>query len=411
MGASSHSVLALLLLCGCALGQDFSDISNVPQDVTGIQVYSECDKRGEHTKAMITIEPSESDKVTVSTYPANLVKVSSRNDNLRLEWNEAVAYGATEGGIKVGFPVDQLLTLSVAAGSRAQLLNGMLSLNEIDVSSDGTLHADISSLTAEGLSVRVSSDATATIISGAPLSSLKVSSDGRADLQAPKIDEVRVSSDGHLNLNADVTYAKVDSDGKLIMEGDLAGGDVASDGQATVYGSLSGSFKVSSDGKLRASDIDSSATIRASSDGRVNVPDCSNVTTSSDGKCKVDNGISGTVSVEVSTLPFTLTGVERCGIISVWKYLMLTAVVCGACTFCICGCRYRRQRSAAQVGAPSGEDSIPEAKVVAVDYPEFDLEKEEDLKVEMPPSKEEYSTHVTPMKQEEDTATKKGESA
>ena len=315
-----HCTLAFtvwMAVASAADDQDFEYISNVPQGVSKVRLSTKCPRTGKLTKAMFTILPSPSndETVKVSTYPANLVTVDdSSGDELKFTWNKDVAYDVSEGGIKVYFPVDQLKEVSAAAYDHVQVLSGFTSVNSLSVSSDAVLSANLTTLRdSVSLELSVSSDGSAKVLSSAPLNKLKISSDGKAWVDAPMVDYVKVSSDGKLDLKGSARDAKVSSDGHVNIDGSLQSGKISSDGRITVYGNVTGTIELSSDAKLYVGGtIEDSASLEAKSDARVYASSCNRVATKSDGRCVIDNDINGQVVVDVPVQPYTQEGTHRC---------------------------------------------------------------------------------------------------
>jgi len=88
---------------------------------------------------MWTIEPS--DRVTVSTNPPDLltVKINGMGRMLSFSWNKEIASTATGGGVKIGFPNNQLGLVNVASSSTMQILDGFKEIGSIEVSESSVL--------------------------------------------------------------------------------------------------------------------------------------------------------------------------------------------------------------------------------------------------------------------------------
>lgn len=377
--------LSILAFFSSATGaQVFNEIANVPQDVTRVNLYDGCPggRRGYRTRAMITIQPNtdddgSSDEVKIVTFPKDLVIAKERIDGqLELEFNAEVAFDTDVGGIQIFFPPDQLKAVSVSADAQAQILDGFTSIESVSVSSDAKLQANLNSLEDQSdLDVSVTSDARATIISRAALKKLHVSSDGYLRIQTPNISTLSVSSDGFAEINGNIlSEAKVSSDAKVTIDGNLdADASISSDAKVTVFGSVTGTVNMSSDAKLNVGNGGSiTGKVHASTDAHVRAPNCDNVSTHTDAKCRVDNGIEGHVSVEVKEQALTLQGTDTCGYLSPDGVLALTlsllavaifvaAIVtccyfcCRGLLFCCCCCWCCADRCCYSFGIPYQE--------------------------------------------------------
>lgn len=375
MKGSFYITLYALLGALVLSQQDFEEISNVPQDVDSVYLSPDCSKRGKHARAMFTFEPSTSDRITVSTYPPDLVTAIGSNNELRFLWNPDVAYKEKEGGVKIGLPPNKVSYLSIAADTRAQILYGLTGLKHIDVSSDASLYANLTSLgnsstdelvSEEGFVLTVHSDAFAIVAVDILVSRLEVTSDARLELQAPIVKSLKVSSDAHLSLLGSANHSEVTSDATMTIDGDLQDARISSDAKVTVYGKVTGEVTVSSDGKLSVGEeISESASVEASSDGRVNAPTCDKVSTKSDAKCSVDTSISGEVIIDIPIRDFTRTGTERCtGIFLEWWHWVLVA-----CAFIPCAIWQLRVTYVSRASGWYTDSPVRTAEVVAVAYP------------------------------------------
>lgn len=343
--------------------KDFYEISaSVPQDVSEVHLPADCPKSGTVTRAMFTFEPTDDDTIKISTFPSDLVTAEKKNKNeLRLEWNPDVAYHVQEGGVRIMFPADKLHAVFVSADSKAQILNGFTNVDTLGVSSDASLHATLNNLTdiSNQLTLKVSSDGIAKVISNIPLVKLDLSSDAKVTLMAPAVENLDVSSDGELVMKGNVDHGRISSDGKVTLEGNLNSAKISSDGQITVYGKVTGDVDMSSDGKLYVGQ-ELSGRVDASSDARIYAPSCDSVHMNSGAKCYVDDTITGEVVVEIDVQPFTLTGTHRC--YNYWRWGWAVAVGVVFVFFAIVS--YKRKTSVSS--SPDSSTPKPDEYAIAV---------------------------------------------
>lgn len=321
-------VVALVVRIQADVPPNFSRIQNVPQDIVqSIDLGGDCSTHHRIPKVMYTLEPSE--EVVVATSPADLVTVDNRQGELHLTWNTEVAKSATSGGgIYIAVPATQLNSVSVSSDAQAQLLDGFKSLTSIKVSSDakffGTLWAgNTTTSNLAPLSVSVSSDGRATMVTDAPLVDVSVSSDGHLQLAtSASLQTLKVSSDGQVQVKAEtVENVRGSSDASITLEATSRVGFVrlSSDAEMKLYGgNWTVGGELSSDAHLEflSGDISPGVIIEARSDARIEAKDCSAVQTSSDGRCVVvdENGdaLDDAVQVTVPLQPYTRIGMEGC---------------------------------------------------------------------------------------------------
>ena len=295
---------------------DFSPIStDVPQTATGINVSPSCEGSDKVPNTMFTIEPSDSDMISVTTNPADLVvvSISSGGDMLEFSFNPAVAGNADKGGIIVKFPADKLNQVQVEASNRAQVLDGFTNLMSLTAESSSFLQVSATNLNAdlESISVTLKSSATCTMKSNLPMSGLDLSSSGSLTVEADLI--------GNGN--------RIESSAILKMKGNIDGQvNMRASGTATIDGSiLPGSeVEVTSSSELSVGDI--AGNVKAVSSGTVMASGCVNVQTESSGECR--EGQVGTVTVEVEPLSLTQQGSFRCTMSSAYsRHLGLSGIV------------------------------------------------------------------------------------
>eukprot|EP00985_Skeletonema_marinoi_P002905 scaffold1187_cov77-Skeletonema_marinoi.AAC.2 len=101
-----------------------------------------------------------------SSFPANLVTPVISGNELKFEWNDAVAKDATSGGVQIGLPSDQFNKLHLGDSLRAQILDGFTSVQRLEVNGGGsTLKATLTSNTNPDLALSVEGAAAANVIS------------------------------------------------------------------------------------------------------------------------------------------------------------------------------------------------------------------------------------------------------
>ena len=295
---------------------DFSPIStDVPQTATGINVSPSCEGSDKVPNTIFTIEPSDSDMISVATNPADLVvvSISSGGDMLEFSFNPDVAGNADEGGVIVKFPIDKLNQVHVEASNRVQVLDGFTNLMSLTAQSSSFLQVSATTLNAdlESIGVTVKSSATCTMKSNLPITDLDLSSSGSLTVEADLI--------GNGN--------RIESSAILKMKGNIDGEvNMKASGKATINGNiLPGSeVEVSSSSELSVGDI--SGNVKAVSSGMVTASGCVNAQTESSGECR--EGQVGTVTVDVEPLSLTRQGSFTCTMSSASsRHLGLSGVV------------------------------------------------------------------------------------
>ena len=290
-GLTTFSTITLLAITAPgALAQDFVDIDDVPQDIAEVSLPPYCPRTGRVPNTMFTFQVADN-ATSVSSFPADLVVVGEDGDRLTLDWNEGVAYSADEGGVKISLPADQLTKVSVAASSRAQILDGFTSVTELEVSSSAKLWATFTTLDSTSFKLRVTSSADAQVISNQLVTSLTVTSSANCLLEAPEVETLDVSS------SADLT-----------MKGDVQSGVITSSADVNIDGMVTGDLEVTSSADLKCGEITGSVDVNSSGD--VTAPSCDAVTTSSSGSCSTGNPNSVTVTIDEQFM--TRRGTSRC---------------------------------------------------------------------------------------------------
>lgn len=337
--------------------------TSVPQDVTKVHFPPDCSVTAtRHPKTMYTLTPSTDTfgVVSISTYPPNLVTAERGDDGtLHLQWDTEVAGSATEGGVNIKLPADQLESVWAAADAQVQILDGFTHIQTLKVSSDAKLWATMDGFSNSAISLSVSSDGEAKVLApNASFQKVSVSSDGKLSLQALTVAQLSASSDAEVELHGSVSGGIVDisSDAKVFVQGNVTqGAKVSSDGELTVYGTVDGFVRLSSDAKLRVGGA-MGASVEASSDAKVYAPTCGGVTMRSDAKCIVDNTISGSVDITVDLQHRTMQGTDRCnmkwgfhfGTCGTWTLYVAIGLVAGAAVVSFRGCWRRRCRNEPQ---------------------------------------------------------------
>jgi hypothetical protein len=331
-------VLTVLSLASLVVSSaDFTEISDdVPQDVSAVFLPTGCTDSGKTPNTMFTLEPADDDKVTISTYPKDLVTFDRSGSRIYIKWNDEVAKDAKKGGVRIFFPPDQLQQVDVADRTKAQILDGFTNMESLSVSNKATMQATFTNLT---FPIRILSAtslfAKGTVISNAGFEQVKVSAYATLTIQGDVQEQVSVSSYARLTVRGNVDSGSVSDSGELYVDGDVSGTFSASSSAKLSAGSITGSVSASA-----------SATVYSSFSS-----DCENVETSSGAKCKVSD--IDEVTIEIEEQPSTLEGTDEKCYYS-WKYVAIAAsvslvlVVC-LMTYCWLRKRRRKRRHAAQL--------------------------------------------------------------
>jgi hypothetical protein len=185
---------------------DFMEISeDVPQDVSAVFLPTSCTASGKTPNTMFTFEPVDNDKITILTYPKDLVtfdvdRSEDGSSMILMQWNDDVAKDAKRGGgVRILFPPHQLKQVDVADKLKAQILDGFTEIESLSVSNKATLQATFTNLTVPIRIVSAKSlSAHLTVISNAGFENVQVSAFANLELQGNVHDQVSVSSYGGL---------------------------------------------------------------------------------------------------------------------------------------------------------------------------------------------------------------------
>ena len=339
-------IIGLSLFASLVASSDpfFYKISeDVPQDVSAVFLPTGCTASGKTPHTMFTFEPAdENDNVAIFTTPQDLVTFDydrssgGSSSRLTIQWNDDIAKDATEGGVRILFPPDQLKQVDVADKTKAQILDGFTKIESLSVSNKATLQATFTNLTVPIQMVSVTHlFSKATIISNAGFEQVKVSAFAGLTIQGDVHGQVSVSSYAGLNVRGNIDSGTVSDSGDLVIAGDVSGALSASSSATLSVKSISGSVSASS-----------SATVHSSFSS-----DCRHVETSSGAKCKVSD--IDDVTVEVDRQPFTLQGTDNKCYTS-WTYVAVAAagalfIVVGVMTCWWWRKKRKKRRHAAQL--------------------------------------------------------------
>jgi hypothetical protein len=257
-----------------------------PVEIITISPQCPSNEKTTYPKAMFTIMPST--VAYVSSYPANLVTPVVSGSVLEFEWNDTVAKGAENGGVRIGLPPDQFNELSLNYALTAQILSGFTSGPTLRVDGASTLKATLTSSPNSVFSLDVNGASTAHVISNVQGSAR---SDGASTVkvQAPSLSSI-VSNGAS----------------KLEVDGNVDGGSV--DGASTIFvtGDISGSLSINGASTINANTI--SGSINSDGASAVNAASCDNVKSGTTSSCK----IKGPPSVNVDASPFGAISTNTC---------------------------------------------------------------------------------------------------
>jgi hypothetical protein len=226
----------------------------------------------------------------VSSFPANLVTSSVTGNELTLDWNSVAAAGATSGGVRIGLPADQFNKLYLGSALRAQILNGFMSVGQVDVGGASTLKATLTSNTNPDLALSVGGASTASVITSAV---------GSASVGGASTLTVQADSVSNISANGASTLA---------VSGNVAGGSVGGASTVGVSGDISGSLSNIGASTINANTI--SGSIDNSQASTVNAASCTNVQSSMAASCNVRG--APTVTVDVSQYGAISTATCEC---------------------------------------------------------------------------------------------------
>ena len=248
-----------------------------------------------YPNAMFTIQPS--DTAYVSSSPANLVTATLDGDELKIEWNAAVAAGATSGGVRIGLPSGQLKKLSLSQSLTAQILSGFTSVEELEASGSSTLQVE----SAVSGSVTVSGASTANIVTTTATSELDVSGASTVNIQTPTVTSLNIQGASTVGIS-----------------GSVGGGSVSGASTVSIAGDISGSVSNSGASTLAVNNVDGSVTNEGAS--TIMTASCDNVSSDVASTCSV----SGPPSVSVNVSPFGSITTATCQCSSTTGYESLS---------------------------------------------------------------------------------------
>lgn len=142
-----------------------------------------------------TLEPSpDNTTVAVWTDPPNLVTASGGAE-LTLLWNKDVASSATQGGIRVQVPADQLESVSAALSSRVQILDGFTNLKSMDLSTSSDTRGVFNKLNNDTeLTIEIGTSATASFeFLNVPVKSLTTKTSSHTEIKG-NVDSIACST-------------------------------------------------------------------------------------------------------------------------------------------------------------------------------------------------------------------------
>lgn len=176
------SLVALLVDIGkkVVVHAEFTEISStVPQGVVGIQFPTFCGRKHNVPNVVHTVEPSDTDEISVWTEPADLVTATARGDLLEFRWNRTVSDAANQGGVRIRMPVNQLTRIAACCSANVQIMPGFAGLVSLVVSTSANVRANfaVNGTNAPGsiVSMDVSTSATAQVQGIAQIMSLVTS--------------------------------------------------------------------------------------------------------------------------------------------------------------------------------------------------------------------------------------------
>jgi len=269
------------------LDGDFSTVDSVT-----ISIPHPCPsgKTTTYPYPMFTIQPST--VAYASSFPANLVTPVISGNELKFEWNDAVAKDATSGGVQIGLPSDQFNKLHLGDSLRAQILDGFTSVQRLEVNGGGsTLKATLTSNTNPDLALSVEGAAAANVISSMI-----------GSVESMGVCNVKVQADS-------ITSIQVGGASQLAVDGSVSGsGSVSGASRAKITGDMSGTLTIEGASKMYANTIMGS--ISNSMSSTVTAASCANVESIWSSICTVCS--PPTVDVDVSQYDVISTITKSC---------------------------------------------------------------------------------------------------
>jgi hypothetical protein len=244
--------------------------------------------RTPYPNAIFTIKPST--VAYVSAYPANLVTPTVSGNVLKFEWNDAVAKGATSGGVRIGLPPDQFISLALGTGLTAQILSGFTSVEKLAVGGGSTLEATLTSSPNSNVALNLSVDGGSTVnvvSNNVDMGSVTLNGGSTVKVQTLLVNSIKSQGGSTLKVNGNVGSGNVGGGSTMLVTGDISGAVDNGSGSTINANKISGS-------------------INNSGGSTVNAVSCNNVASS----CNTAGPPS--VSVDVSQYGSISTSTRQC---------------------------------------------------------------------------------------------------
>jgi len=227
--------------------EEFTPIDGEFSTVDSIMISPFCpsDSMASYPYPVFTIQPST--VAYVSSFPANLVTVAVSGNELQFEWNDAVANGATSGGVQIGLPSDQFNKLHLGNSLKAQILDGFTSVQRLEVNGFSTLKATLTSNTNSALAVSAEGASTAHVVTSTTISSVRSLGASTVQVQAESVSSIQAGGASKLDIDGSVSGGgSVQGFSTLRITGDMSG-ILTNEGASTINantitGSISTSF-------------------------------------------------------------------------------------------------------------------------------------------------------------------------
>eukprot|EP00985_Skeletonema_marinoi_P032388 scaffold39121_cov139-Skeletonema_marinoi.AAC.1 len=226
---------------------EFTPIDGEFSTVDSVMISPRCpsDSMASYPYPVFTIQPST--VAYVSSFPADLVTVAVSGNELQFEWNDAVANGATSGGVQIGLPSDQFNKLHLGNSLKAQILDGFTSVQRLEVNGFSTLKATLTSNTNSALSVSAEGASTAHVVTSTTISSVRSLGASTVQVQAESVSSIQAGGASKLDIDGNVSGGgSVQGFSTLRITGDMSG-TLTNEGASTINantitGSISTSF-------------------------------------------------------------------------------------------------------------------------------------------------------------------------
>jgi len=200
--------------------------------VTGLSIGPDmCVKGKTLPNTMFTIMPTTDDdpaNVKVLSYPANLMTVRTKiNDNdtsktLELAWNLEVASTATESGIQIAIPSEQLKTIKIGNHTEVQIAEGFTNVETMTIADASVVAATFTGLTTDQLDIRVKYASHANIKVDVPVV-LRVERASHANIEAPNV-SVAASGASTVGVRGEVSDGMITNASTLSISSGMTGG-------------------------------------------------------------------------------------------------------------------------------------------------------------------------------------------